>query len=107
MSLSTVPKQIEAHLPRSAKDVPWVRTVAVGTLITSVVLLLSGKRKAGVAVAAAGTIFALVEEPETVKEWWDSMPRYVKTAQHFLGRVEGFVEQLAEQGETVRRLIRK
>jgi hypothetical protein len=107
MSLSTMPKQIEARLPKSAKDVPWVRTVAVGSLITGVVLLLSGKRKAGAAVAAAGTVLALVEEPQAVKEWWDGMPRYVKTAQEFLGKVEGFVEQLAEQGNTVRRIMRK
>lgn len=107
MSLSTIPKQIEARIPMSAPDVPWIRTVAVGALITGVCLLISGKRKAGVAVAAAGTVFALAEEPETIKVWWESMPRYVKTAQHFLARAGGFVEQLAEQGETVRRLIRR
>jgi len=107
MSLSTIPKQIEAHLPHSAKDVPWTRTVAIGALIAGVVLLLSGKRKAGVAVAAGGTILGLVEEPETMKDWWDSMPRYVANAQQFLGKVEGFVEQLAEQGSTVRRIMRK
>jgi hypothetical protein len=107
MSLSTIPKQIEARLPNSAKDVPWTRTVAIGALITGVVLLLSGKRKAGVAVAAAGTLFGVVEEPESLKHWWEGMPRYVASAQEFLGKVEGFVEQLAEQGNTVRRIMRK
>jgi hypothetical protein len=107
MSLSTIPKQIEARLPNSTKDVPWTRTVAIGALITGVVLLLSGKRKAGVAVAAAGTLFGVVEEPESLKHWWDGMPRYVANAQQFLGKVEGFVEQLAEQGDTVRRIMRK
>jgi hypothetical protein len=107
MSLSTLPKQIEARLPGSAKDLPWVRTVAVGSLLTGVILLLSGKRKAGVAVAAAGTLFALAEEPEAVKQWWNGMPGYVKSAKDLLGKVEGFVEQLAEQGETVRRIVRR
>jgi len=107
MSISTIPKQIEARLPNSAKDVPWTRTVAIGALITGVVLLLTGNRKAGVAVAAGGTLLGLVEEPESLKHWWDGMPRYVANAQQFLGKVEGFVEQLTEQGHTVRRIMRK
>jgi len=107
MSLSTVPKQIEARLPNSARDVPWTRTVAIGALITGVVLLISGNRKAGVAVAAGGTLLGLVEEPESLKHWWNGVPRYIANAQQMLGKVEGFVEQLAEQGDTVRRIMRK
>ena len=37
----------------------WVRTVAAGSLMTGAILLATGKRKSGLAVAAAGTIFAL------------------------------------------------
>ncbi len=102
-----MPKQIEAHLPGSVREAPWTRTVAVGSLITGVFLLLTGNRKAGVAVAAAGTVLALAEDPESLKEWWESMPRYVKTVQQFLVRIEGFGDQLAAQGETVRRLMRR
>ena len=43
-------------------DKNWVRTVAAGSLVTGAVLLASGKRKAGLAVAAAGTVFALLED---------------------------------------------
>ncbi|HVJ07971.1 MAG TPA: hypothetical protein VM554_06280 [Acidisarcina sp.] len=102
-----MPKQIEARLPRSAKEFPWTRTVAVGSLIAGVCLLLGGKRKAGVGLAAAGTIIALAEEPEVIKEWWEGIPGYVKTGQNLLQKIEGFVEQLAEQGESVRRMVRR
>lgn len=106
MSLS-IPQQIEGRLPRQVKDVPWTRTIAAGSLLTSVILLAAGKRRAAVATAAAGTALALMEEPHVVKAFWDNVPGYVKTAQHYLARIETFVEDLADQGDKVRSILRK
>src|ERR1700744_510366 len=64
----------------------WVRTVAAGTLVTGAVLLASGKRKAGLAVAAAGTVFALVEDPEGVKKVWKNIPGYLDHGHSMLTR---------------------
>lgn len=85
----------------------WVRTVAAGTLVTGAVLLATGKRKSGLAVAAAGTIFALVEDPEGVKKFWNNLPDHIESGHDLLGRFEKFVGELTAQGEKLRAVVEK
>jgi hypothetical protein len=96
-----LPRQIEANLT----DIPWTRSVAAGSLIVSALLLISGKRKSGLAVAAAGAAIALLENPGAVKDAWESMPRFVRAGQDFLLRVEDFVEELNKQGGRLRKVL--
>jgi hypothetical protein len=107
MSLSPLPKQIEARLPGSVRQAPWTRSVAVGTLVSSAVLLALGRRKAAVAVAAAGGAIALLEDPDGVRRFWDDIPNYVQSGQRALGRVEGLIEQVAEQGGQLREMLKR
>ena len=88
-------------------DKNWVRTVAAGSLVTGAVLLASGKRKAGLAVAAAGTVFALVEDPEGVKKVWNNIPDYLDNGHCLLSRFEKFVGELTAQGEKLRTVVEK
>jgi hypothetical protein len=88
-------------------DKHWVRTVAAGTLVTGAVLLASGKRKTGLALAAAGTIFALVEDPEGVKKIWNNIPDYLDSGHSMLSRFEKFVGELTAQGEKLRTVVEK
>jgi hypothetical protein len=88
-------------------DKNWVRTVAAGSLVTGAVLLASGKRKAGLAVAAAGTVFALLEDPEGVKKVWNNIPDYLDSGHSMLGRFEKFVGELTAQGEKLRTVVEK
>jgi hypothetical protein len=85
----------------------WVRTVAAGTLVTGAVLLASGKRKAGLAIAAAGTVFALVEDPEGVKKVWNNIPDYLDNGHNLLTRFEKFIGELTSQGEKLRSVVEK
>jgi hypothetical protein len=85
----------------------WVRTVAAGTLVTGAVLLATGKRKSGLAVAAAGTIFALVEDPAGVKKFWNNLPDHIESGHDLLGRFEKFVGELTAQGEKLRAVVEK
>ena len=85
----------------------WVRTVAAGTLVTGAVLLASGKRKAGLAVAAAGTVFALVEDPEGVTKVWNNIPDYLDNGHSLLSRFEKFIGELTSQGEKLRSVVEK
>jgi hypothetical protein len=85
----------------------WVRTVAAGTLVTGAVLLASGKRKAGLAIAAAGTVFALVEDPEGVKKVWNNIPDYLDNGHNLLTRFEKFIGELSSQGEKLRSVVEK
>jgi hypothetical protein len=85
----------------------WVRTVAAGSMVTGAILLATGKRKAGLAVAAAGTIFALIEDPEGVKKVWNNIPDYLESGHGLLGRFEKFVGELSVQGEKLRTVLEK
>jgi hypothetical protein len=88
-------------------DKNWVRTVAAGSLVTGAILLATGKRKAGLAVAAAGTVFALLEDPEGVKKVWNSLPDYLDSGHSFLSRFEKFVGEVTAQGEKLRTVVEK
>ena len=85
----------------------WTRGLAAGSLLTGAVLLAMGRRKAGLTVTAAGSLVALLEESDAVCELWENLPDYIQTAQEALGRFEGFVQDLAEQGDRIRRVIRE
>jgi hypothetical protein len=95
------------RLLNSGWDKNWVRTVAAGSLVTGAILLATGKRKAGLAVAAAGTAFALVEDPEGVKKVWNNLPDYLENGHSLLGRFEKFVSELTAQGEKLRSVVEK
>lgn len=88
-------------------DKNWVRTVAAGSLVTGAVLLASGRRKAGLVVAAAGTVFALIEDPEGVKKVWNNIPDYLDSGHNLLTRFEKFVGELTSQGDKLRTVVEK
>jgi hypothetical protein len=88
-------------------DKNWVRTVAAGSLVTGAILLATGKRKAGLTVAAAGTVFALLEDPEGVKKVWNNIPDYLESGHGFLTRFEKFVGEVTAQGEKIRSVVEK
>src|SRR5271154_4019837 len=107
MSIAKFPKQIEAKLPSQTRETPWTRSLAAGTLFISAVLLVLGKRKAALAVAAAGGAVALIEDPETGRRFWNDIPSYVQSGQTMLGRLEGLIEQVAEQGSQFKDVLRR
>lgn len=91
----------------SGLDKNWVRTVAAGSLVTGAVLLATGKRKTGLTLAAAGTVIALIEDPEAVKKVWNNIPEYIESGHSLLGRFEKFVGELTSQGEKFRTVIER
>ena len=121
MGITHVPQQVASTVQDAADtlkyqgtrfldqdwDKNWVRTVAAGSLVTGAILLATGKRKAGLAVAAAGTVFALVEDPEGVKKVWNSLPDYLESGHSFLSRFEKFVGEVTAQGEKLRSVVEK
>jgi hypothetical protein len=121
MGITHIPQQVASTVQDAAEnlkyqgnrilengfDKSWVRTVAAGSLVTGAILLATGKRKAGLLVAAAGTIFALVEDPEGVKKVWNNIPDYLDSGHTLLGRFEKFVGELTVQGEKLRTVFEK
>jgi hypothetical protein len=96
-----ISRQLEASIPETS----WTRGIAAGSLLVGAVLLISGRRKSGLAVVAAGAAVALLENPEAVRDAWDSMPKLVRASQDFLVRVEDFVEELNRQGIRLRKIV--
>jgi hypothetical protein len=84
---------------------PWARIAAAGTLLAGGALLLNGKRQAGVAVAAAGTALALLEQQEMIRSWWNQLPGYLEEAQQLLGHVQGAVDELAFQQQKLTKIL--
>jgi hypothetical protein len=121
MGITHIPQQVTSTVQGAAESLKqqgnrlldndweknWVRTVAAGSLVTGAVLLATGRRKAGLAVAAAGTVFALLEDPQGVKKVWNSIPDYLESGHTFLSRFEKFVGELTVQGEKFRSVVEK
>src|ERR1700761_6399433 len=117
MGITHIPQQVANSVEDAADSLKyqiaggweknWVRTVAAGSLVTGAILLATGKRKAGLAVAAAGTIFALVEDPEGVKKFWNDIPEHLDTGHNMLSPFEKFVGEITSQGEKLRSVVEK
>jgi hypothetical protein len=105
MTLMKLPRQIEARMPDSLNDVHWTRAVAATSLIASAYLLVTGRRKSALAVAAGGAAVALLEKPEALRDFWNGVPGYLRSAKDMLVRVEEFVEDIAERGDKLRKTL--
>ncbi len=99
--LMKITRQIESSL----SEIPWTRVAAAGSFAVGALLLITGRRKAALAVSAAGAAVALMENPDMVRDAWNSMPRYVRASQDFLVRIEDFVEELNKQGVHLRKVL--
>jgi hypothetical protein len=81
--------------------------VAAGTLLAGGALIATGHRRAGLAIAAAGTAIALFEEQEAVKEWWKNLPGYLNDAQVLLDKIEGYLQEATIQGQRLQGILRR
>ena len=77
----------------------WVALAAGGTLIAGGLMLLLGRRRAGLVAAATGATLALLDQQETVLSWWNTLPGYIDDVEGLLSQVQGTVEELAAQRE--------
>lgn len=104
--LMTFPEKVEENLSHiSLSRVPWTRGVAAASLIASAALLITGRRRAGLATAAAGATVALLENPDAVRDFWNSIPDYIHNGQDFLSRAEGLLDEVNRQSARVRDLL--
>jgi len=103
------PENEYAPAPRRCKtQTPnWVRFVASGTLVAGGLLLLNGRRRAGLAVAASGTALAMLDQKEVLRALWNEIPGYIDDLQGMLGKVQGTVDELSAQRERLHRILSK
>ncbi len=105
--LATSGNDPESSTPitRKADSMYWVRVAAAGALATSGVLLMARKRRAGLAVAVAGTALTVLDQQETVRTLWNRFPSYLEEVQGILTRVQNAVDELSAQGERLRNIL--
>src|ERR1039458_168765 len=103
------PENEFTHAPRTRKSeqVNWVRIAAAGTLVAGGLLLLNGRRRAGLAVAASGTALAMLDQQELLRAWWNALPGYIDDLQGMLGKVQNTVDELSSQRERLHRILSK
>jgi hypothetical protein len=94
-----------APVSGKSDSICWMRVAAAGSLATSGVLLMAGKRRAGLAMAAAGTALTILDQQETVRAWWNRLPAYLEELQGVMTRAQGAVDELSAQGERLRHII--
>jgi hypothetical protein len=92
---------------KGANSMSWVRIAAAGTLAASGVLLIAGKRRAGLVTAVSGAALAMLDQPEVMCKWWNALPGHLEELQGMLGRAQAAVEDLSVQGEKLRRVLSK
>ena len=90
---------------RKSEQVNWVRITAAGTLVAGGLLLLNGRRRAGLAVAASGTALAILDQQELLRAWWNALPGYIDDLQGMLGKVQSTVDELSSQRERLHRIL--
>jgi len=89
------------------KQQDWTHLIAAGTVLAGGALMVTGHKKVGMAMAAAGTALALLDEPAVIEGWWKNLPGYLNQAQDFLEKMEGYIEGVSTQGRRVQSLLRR
>jgi hypothetical protein len=100
------PADIEAA-PRSSQSFNLITIVAAATLAAGGALVASGKKRAGLVTAAAGTALAMVDQQEDVRRLWNALPGYLAELQEFLGRVQTSLDDVSAQREKIQKIFRR
>ena len=104
--LTRTENRVKSHLlacgPEGGES---ARLAAGGSLLAGALLLLAGKRRAGLVTAGAGTALAILDQQDVVREWWNSLPGYIDQAQTLLHKVEETVSEVATQRERLHTIL--
>ncbi len=103
------PANDPAATPRAPEvdSVSLVRIAAAGSLAAGGVLLVTGKHRAGLVAAAAGTALAMLDQQETVRTWWNALPGYFAEIPDLLSRAQSALDSITTQRERLRQILKK
>jgi hypothetical protein len=90
-------RDIQDFTRSSAITDNWKRYVMYGSFAAAAVLLFTGRRPAGFAVAGIGLAVLAAEHPERFEEMWNRAPEYLDKGQRLVHGVSGIVDKIAEQ----------
>ncbi len=77
----------------------WKKAVIFGSIGAGAVLVLTGRRPVGMAVAAAGLAVLASEYPEKFEAVWENAPDYLQKGIQIFGTLQKLGEGFAEEAE--------
>jgi len=101
------PADVVAAPQHAESSCNLVSVIAAASLAAGGALLASGKKRAGLAVAAAGTALAMVDQQEEVRRLWNALPGYMAELQEFMGRVQNALDDLSSQRERLHKIFKR
>ena len=97
--------QVEMIDPQP-EEFDWTNIALGSAFLAGSVLLLSGRKRAGLVVTAAATALTMVDQRETVREWWNALPKYLDDAQDLLNKAQTTIDDLSTKREKLRALFK-
>jgi hypothetical protein len=82
----------------------WKKVLMYGSFAAGAILILTGRRPAGLAVAGIGLATLASEHPEKFEEIWQHMPEYVEKGSKFVDMAATFLERIGEHQAGVRNI---
>jgi hypothetical protein len=77
----------------------WKKAVIFGSIGAGAVLVLTGRRPVGMAVAAAGLAVLASEYPEKFEAVWENAPDYLQKGMQIFATLQKLGEGFAEEAE--------
>ena len=74
----------------------WKKVLMYGSFAAGAALFLSGKRPAGIAVAAIGAATLATQHPEKLEDLWRRMPEYLEKGSKLVDIASAFLERIGE-----------
>ena len=99
-----------ANLPqgeiKKGKDEPdWAGIAAGGSFLAGGLLLLTGRKKAGLAMTAGAMALTMLDQQDTIKQWWNTLPSLLGDAQRMLDRAQNTIDELAAGRDKLRSMF--
>ncbi len=77
----------------------WKKALVFGSLGAGAVLVATGRKPVGIAVAAGGLALLASEYPEKFETVWENAPEYINRATQIFAVISKLSERFAEQAE--------
>jgi len=74
----------------------WKKVLMYGSFAAGAALFLSGRRPAGIAVAAIGAATLATQHPEKLEDLWRRMPEYLEKSSKLVDIASAFLERIGE-----------
>jgi hypothetical protein len=74
----------------------WKKALMYGSFAAGAALFITGRRPAGVAVAAIGVATLAAQHPDKIEELWRRMPEYLEKGSKLVDMANSLLDRLAE-----------